>query len=489
MKKIPLVQFDWVPDEESKLPVYRQLVHFVCDKVAKGEWPIGTRLPSQRALAEQLKLNRSTVTSAIDELTSYGIVAGRHGAGTQIVSNTWSLLLQQPDWGEFISSGFFRANINTIQTINRLEYVPDMTRLGTGELDTRLFPAEMLRNVLQRIGGRVKNLGYLSPLGLPECRAAIAQHMKKFGVDVPPSCILITSGSLQALQLISACLLPSGAAVFTEAPSYLKSLQLFPSAGMRLLGIPMDEEGLQYWKIASYLKPNRRQNAAILYTIPTNQNPTGRTMSEQRRQGLIQFCSENRLPIIEDGAYQDLCFGKVPTPLKAFDQNGIVLYLGSASKTLAPGLRIGWIIAPEPIVQRLGDVKMQMDYGASSISQWIFAEFLSGGLHETYLKTLKQTLRQRRDSALAVLEKHYKDLAVWRRPEGGFYIWLTLKRPVAMERLFEKAIREKILLNPGDMYDFARNDSLRLSYAYTNPEEFEQSAIRLAEIIREEWKD
>lgn len=489
MKKTPPIQFDWRPDKGSATPVYQQIVKFVCDKVASGEWPIGTRLPSQRALAEQLGVNRSTVTSAIDELTAYGVVAGCYGAGTQIVSNTWSLLLQQPapDWGEFISSGFFRANINTIQAINRLEYVPDMTRLGTGELDPRLFPVDMLHSVLRRVSDCVSDLGYLGPLGLPELRQAISQHMEKLGIYAPPSCILITSGALQALQLISVCLLPSGSTVFTEAPTYLKSLQVFPSAGMRLSGIPMDAEGLEFWKIAPLLKPNRQQNAALLYTIPTNQNPTGIIMSEQRRRDLIQFCTENRLPIIEDGAYHELSFVDTPTPLKAMDQNGTVLYLGSASKTLAPGLRIGWVIAPEPIVQRLGDVKMQTDYGASSVSQWIFTEFLTSGLYDSYLVQLKQTLRHRRDCALSVLERYYKKLATWRIPDGGFYIWLTLKDTIMMERLFERAAMERILLNPGDMYDFARNNSLRLSYVYTTPEEFEQAAIKLARIIEQEF--
>lgn len=488
MKKMPPIQFDWHLDKESTIPLYQQIVKFVCDKVASGEWTVGTRLPSQRALAEQLGVNRSTVTSAIDELTAYGIVAGCYGAGTQIVSNTWSLLLQPaPDWGKYITSGFFRANINTIQTINQLEYVPGMIRLGTGELDPRLFPIDMLQSVMARVSERVKSLGYLGPLGLPELRLAISQHMKKFGVNAPPSCILVTSGALQALQLISVCLLSAGSTVFTEAPSYLKSLQLFPSSGMRLEGIPMDEEGIEFWKIAPRLKPNRQQNATLLYTIPTNQNPTGIIMSEKRRKDLLQFCTENRLPIIEDGAYHELSFVEPPTPLKAMDQNGTVLYLGSASKTLAPGLRIGWVIAPEPIVQRLGDVKMQTDYGASSISQWLFTEFLTSGLYDVYLKQLKQTLQYRRDCALSVLERHYKKLATWGIPNGGFYIWLTFKKPLISEHLFERAIAEKILLNPGDMYDFTKNNSLRLSYVYTTPEEFEKAAIKLARIIEQEF--
>lgn len=488
MKRTPSIQIDWKPDKKSAAPVYQQIVQFVCEKVASGKWPIGTRLPSQRTLAALFEVNRSTVVTAIEELTSYGIIEGCHGAGTQIVSNTWSLLLPpSPDWSHYVSSGFFKANNSIIQTINHLEFVPDMIRLGTGELDTRLFPEKMWKCVLENLRNKVTSLGYLEPLGLPELRKAISRYMETFGIYAPPSCILITSGSLQALQLISVCLLKSGSTIYTETPTYLKSLQVFQSAGMKLSGVPMDDKGIQFWNLSSKLNKEKHQNSSILYTIPTNHNPTGITMSERRRQDLMEFCTENRLPIIEDGAYHELCYaGNQPTALKAMDKTGIVIYLGTASKSLAPGLRIGWIIAPEPIVQRLGDVKMQTDYGASSISQWAFAEFLSSGMYQDYLADLKEELKRRRNHALTVLSQHYKDFADWNVPKGGFYIWLTIKDTINMEQLFENAVKNKILLNPGVVYDFKHNNSLRLSYAYTTCDEFEKAAITLAGIIREQ---
>ena len=326
----------------------------------------------------------------------------------------------------------------------------------------------------------------MEPLGLLELRQALSAHLAELGIAAPPSCILITSGALQGLQLISACLLPRGATVFTEAPTYLKSLQVFQSAGMKLSGVPMDGEGLQFWKLGGALGTGRVQGDSILYTIPTNQNPTGITMGKGRREELMAFCREHRLPVIEDGAYHELCYdGPMPTPLKAMDQTGSVLYLGSASKTLAPGLRVGWIVAPEPIVQRLGDVKMQMDYGASSISQWILAEFLSSGLYASYLEGLKKELRRRRDHALKVLEGTYGGLGRWNRPSGGFYIWLTFQKALSMEKLFAQAGKAGILLNPGDLYDFGENRSLRLSYAYTSCQEFEAGANRLADLAGE----
>ena len=230
--------------------------------------------------------------------------------------------------------------------------------------------------------------------------------------------------------MISVSLLSAGSTVYAEAPSYIKSLQVFQSAGMKLAGVPMDEHGLDVDALGrlmgggsqsegmtaavpsapqTSLPPRAkatRENDAVLYTIPTNHNPTGVTMSEPRRRALIASCVANRLPIIEDCAYQDLIFdGDTPHTLKSFDETGMVITLGSASKALAPGLRIGWIVADERIVQRLADVKMQMDYGASTLSQWVFARFLSSGLYDEYMVSLRMQLRRRRDAALETLER------------------------------------------------------------------------------------
>jgi len=482
MQKISPIQIEWRPEKNGHTPVYKQIVQFVCDKVAAGEWTVGTKLPSQRALAELFEVNRITITTAIDELTSYGIVSGRHGAGTQISSNTWSLFLPKSNWNEYLKSGSFQENNVMIQAINRLEFEPSVIRIGTGEIDPRLFSQSMWSKTLQKVGSKLTSLGYLENLGLLELRQAIAKHLEDSGIRADPENILITSGSLQALQLIAVCLLQKGSTVFTEAPSYLKSLQMFQSAGMNLKGIPMDENGIEYWKLSS----GETVDSSVLYTIPTNQNPTGTTMSENRRQELMKYCIDNQLPIIEDGAYQELSYnGVISKTLKSMDENGMVIYLGTASKTLAPGLRIGWVVASKPIVERLGDVKMQMDYGASSLSQWALTEFLNSGAYDEYLSDLKIELKNRRDNALKSLGKYFKNLASWNKPDGGFYIWLTFKNNIKIEQLFEAAIKEKILLNPGDIYDFKEDHSLRLSFAYVNSDEFNRAIRELSEIIKE----
>ena len=329
---------------------------------------------------------------------------------------------------------------------------------------------------------------------------AIAAHMRATGVDCTASQVLVTSGALQALQMISVSLLPAGTTVYAESPSYIKSLQVFQSAGMHLEGVPMDDDGLNVQALRGLLaegeldtgrpaplNARNRKGNAILYTIPTNHNPTGVTMSDKRRHELVELSVDSRLPIIEDGAYRDLYFeDDAPLPsLKALDETGMVITLGSASKSLAPGLRIGWLVAAEPIVQRLADVKMQMDYGASVLSQWTFARFLTNGMYDEYVAGLKRELRHRRDRALVTLQEKMDGLAHWNVPSGGFYIWMTFDRPIRMNRLFQLAAERGVLLNPGDIYDFAADNSLRLSYSYTTPEEFADAVDVLAAVARE----
>ena len=195
MARIAPLNIDWKPDRTTGEPVTEQIVGYMCEQVHSGNWPIGSRLPSQRALAEWFGVNRSTVIAAINELSDYGIVEGQHGAGTRIVSNTWSLMLPgAPDWADYVDSGFFKANNDTIQAINRYEFTPNMTRIGTGELDPRLFPKAMWRQVLGEAADEIETLGYPPPEGLPELREAIAAHMRATGVDCTASQVLVKIG-------------------------------------------------------------------------------------------------------------------------------------------------------------------------------------------------------------------------------------------------------------------------------------------------------
>ena len=480
-----LVSINWQPNPEARKALHQQIVDYISAKVANGDWAVGSKLPPQRELAKIFGVNRSTIISAMETLKSYGIIDADYGGGTRIACNTWSLLMSSPpDWNKYIASGPFKPNLPTIQLINKLEFDKKFIRLGTGELSPQLFPQDMLADIFKALPAKISSLNYLEARGLAELRESLVQRLAQKGIKAKPGNILITSGSLQALQLISVGMLRPGTQVYTEAPTYLKSLQVFQSAGISFTGVAMDKSGIVTWKIGKV------PNGSLLYTIPTYQNPTTVVMTAERRKEVFDFCSKHRLPILEDDAYGELYFeGDVPPlPIKALDDSGVVLYTGTISKTLAPGFRVGWLVGPESVVNRLADVKMQMDYGASSLSQWALTEIFNSGAYDEYLGKLRLQLKERRGIALEALEKNFSDIAAWDTPTGGLYIWLRVNSKISSDKLFQEALNKNILLNPGSVYDYKENKNIRLSFAYANKEDLAKGIATLGDIIKKYGK-
>ncbi|EEM11552.1 aminotransferase-like domain-containing protein [Bacillus pseudomycoides] len=477
-------RFDWKPNGFSPIPLYKQIEEYIKEKIINGEWTIGTKLPSQRAFSQAFEVNRSTIIMALDELAAQGLIEGKGRRGTIVRNDTWSVstLVPPPNWNSYVETGIYYPNLPTIQEINEAEFYPHIIRLGTGELAPELLPEKKTKQIMKELSRGKIPLGYEEPRGDFKLREQIATYLQKYDIFASPASILIVSGAIQALQLISMGLLCKGSSILLEKPSYLYSLNVFQSAGMRLFGIPMDENGVQPSLISKY---KRRFNGSILYTIPSFHNPTSLVMNEQRRQDVMKVCNEIGLPIIEDAVYQDLWLdSSPPKPLKAYDTNGIVLHIGSMSKVISPGLRIGWVVGPEPVIKRLADIKMQMDYGSSSLSQRVAAEWFASELYEKHIQQIRIELKKRRDFMLAMLEKYCRDIATWQIPSGGFYIWLHIEQNISMRELFEKALQEKILLNPGNVYDRNASQYLRLSYSYASMHDIEKGIEMVARLIK-----
>lgn len=289
---------------------------------------------------------------------------------------------------------------------------------------------------------------------------------------------------MQGLQLISLGLLRTNSVVYLEKPPYLYSLRTFQSFGMQLAGISLDEEGIN---VEELLIRHKQKKGSMVFTIPTFHNPTGNVMTAERRKTLIQACESEQLPIIEDDVYREVWFeDEPPLPLKAFDKNGLVLYICSMSKNLSPGLRIGWVAGPKQVIDRLADIKMQTDYSSSSFSQYLGAELLASGQYEIHNKNLRKKAKARRDIALKALDKHFRNIASWNVPAGGYFIRLRLNKGVSMFELFIKALKRKILIYPGDLYEFHSNQHIRISYSYVSIEEIECSIKILAALIAEQ---
>ncbi|TMW71302.1 PLP-dependent aminotransferase family protein [Alteribacter natronophilus] len=457
---------------------------YIRKKIKQGEWSVGSALPSQRELAGTFGVNRSTVIAALEELIAEGLLETRPGKGTFVSDSTWKVMSagQPANWHRTVTAGVHKASLETVKEINEREARGTDIQLGKSELAPALFPAAEIRDILHKRAAQLTSLSYEDPKGNRELREAVSSHLAKKQISVSPDSILIVSGALQALQLISIGLLSTGSTVYLERPSYLLSLSVFQSAHLRLTGLKGDEEGLVPEELEKRLIPG--ENAA-LYTIPTFHNPTGTLMNGNRRRTIMEICRNGEIPIIEDDVYGDLWIDDPPPPpLKSGDESGNVLYLGSLSKTLGPGLRIGWLAGPESVIDRLSDLKMQTDYGSSSLSQVVAADWLTGTKHEEHMKKVRLELKARRDTAVAALNEYAGDLADWQVPAGGLFIWVRFRTPLYQKRLFEKALDAGLLLNPGTIYSKHATRHVRLSYGYASLREIREGIRRVAEIVR-----
>lgn len=483
-----MIANQWLPIKHDKLSLYRQIYLHLKNKILNGELPVHTKLPSQRDLAEKFQVNRSTIRIAIDELIAQGLVTSKVGSGVWVSNNTWSKFSQPAsiNWQEYLNENSQLSNLPLIQEINELEFKKDIIRLGTGELSQSLLPTETLRELIKSIASKIDYFGYEEPKGLPYLRQQISIHLKSLGIDASPNSILIVSGALQALQLIFLGLLPQNSQLFLEQPSYLSSLKMLKSIKAKFSELPLDDEGIIIEALRYHHKANPH---TLLYTIPTFHNPTGILMSANRRKELLDTCQQIQLPIIEDDVYHELWLKESPPlPLKAMDKTGNVIYIDSLSKSVGAGLRIGWIVGPEPVINKLADIKMQNDYGSSCLSQWVAAEWFASHSHQIHLQKLRAALAARQKIVLTLLTRYFSHLASWTVPKGGFYIWLKLNKPISMYKIFKAALAHHILINPGNLYDNLSNTNLRISYAYANIDDLTYALQKLSELIKIEFK-
>ncbi|MGE6540904.1 PLP-dependent aminotransferase family protein [Bacillus luti] len=470
----------WKPNRHSHLTVQEQIIDWIKSHIERGDWTVGTKIPTQRQLAAQFNVNRSTVQVALDELKADGLLESKMGSGIFVANNSWSVLLNkaQPNWQQHIESSIHKPNYHTIQLINEYEQRDHIIRLGTGELSPDLLPTKQIEQSLKQISLESKEIGYSSPQGSEKLREILCSYLKKRGIQTRPENILIVSGALQALQLIAFGLLEEGSIVFQEQSSYLNSVHPFQSAGMRMITVSRNGH------LTANLRALKRKRQSLFYCVPTLNNPTGYNWSMEEKKKLYNACNDLQIPIIEDDVYHELLFESSSPAMKSFDTSGQVLYIGSVSKTLSPGLRIGWIVAPSPVIKQLADIKMQTDYGSSAFSQEIVSHWISSGLYEKNLIKLREQLKRRATFVEEILEQQFQKIATWKKSEGGFYIWLRFHDPIVNKALFLKLLKQNVLLNPGYIYEPSDLHHIRLSYSYASFEELKKGLNILLELVQ-----
>lgn len=474
-------------DKGNSMPIYIQIYNFFRDRIMSGAIPMGARLPSQQSLAEQFGVNRSTIVSAYDMLASDDLVRSNGKGGTRVINNAVSLNAPPPpNWSAYIHGGSYYANKSTVQLINTNEQRKDIYALTRPELSEDLLLPELVDEMKKGIPLDPSSLGYEDPHGIPALREALCSYYSNCGVRVAPDQILIVSGALQALYLLSVGILYKGSSILTESSSYIYSVNVFQSAGMRLFGIPTDAGGMIPEQLTAQYS---HAKASLLYTIPNFNNPTGILTSESRKKTIYGICQEKNLPIIEDDTYRELYFTpERPTPLKALDNNELVLLVGSCSKVLFPGFRLGWIIGHKEVIDRLADIKAQVDLGTGTVPQLYLADLINKGIYEKHLEYTREALRKKRDHAARLLESEFSGLCEFTIPKGGVNFWLKLPKGVSASRLFTRALKARVLFCPGYIYSSKGSSYIRISFSYLSDKDLEQSLFILKHCITEEMK-
>ncbi|MDD1503078.1 PLP-dependent aminotransferase family protein [Lysinibacillus sp. CNPSo 3705] len=472
---------DWKPDRKAKKAIYKQLAQYIEKGIADGTFPPDKPLPSERYLASALNLNRSTVVHAYDELESMGLIERTRGSGTTISKDIWGITKKRiPSWNRYIEAGSFLPSQPVTQKIRKEAVEHQLINLASGELSEELFPKKFL-NEITSTRSFIGSLGYDHPQGNEILRTTIAKHVKESrGIETDPSSILITSGAQQALHLIVQCLLKPGDAIAIEDPSYNYNLPIFRSVGIQIHYLPVDNNGINPEDLQSLYKKHRIK---MIFLNPYFQNPTGSLLNKKKKEAILDISSKLGIPVVEDDPYSLTAFSgdKIAT-LKSMDRNGNVLYISSLSKIVASGLRIGWIIGPTSVIERLSDAKQQIDFGHSSYTQWVANDFLESDNFHIHIKKLIKELEKRRDRIIKSLDTYLKDLVEYSIPQGGIHIWCKILKNYNETQLLEESIKRGVIYVPGSTMG-SKDGFVRFTFAKEDEDSIDEGIKRFAEAL------
>lgn len=345
---------------------------------------------------------------------------------------------------------------------------------------------EVMRSVMDK--GMADAFQYGETEGREELKRELAGIMRQEGIDADPDHVQITTGSQQALDLLARILIDRGDGVIVEGPTYLGALAAFRPAGPRITTVHLDTEGLPVDELERVLDKWEGAAPKFVYVVPNFHNPAGVTMSAARRKRLLELAEERDLLVVEDNPYGLLRFEGEPAEPMAASGSRHVLYLGTLSKIVSPGIRIGWAYGPGPIVDRLATLKQGADLCTSPLNQMFAEEYLRLGYWQKNLKALKQIYRSRRDAMLLALEKNFPEGSRWTRPEGGLFIWVTLPEFLDTEKMLPLAINQKVAYVPGTAFyaDGSGANQMRLNFSYADEELIAEGIKRLGKVIRKE---
>ena len=382
-----------------------------------------------------------------------------------------------------------KMNPSVIREILKVTEKPGIISFAGGLPSPLTFPIDAMREASERVlrdDGKAA-LQYAASEGFAPLREWVAQDLLKQGMHISPDQVLITTGSQQGLDLVAKILIDAGSRILVETPTYLGALQAFTPMEPVAVGVDSDDHGVDAADLRAKVGTGA-DKARFVYLLPNFQNPTGRTMTEERRAAVAQVAIETGLPIIEDNPYGDLWFDAPPAPsLSSRHPEGSV-YLGSFSKILAPGLRLGYLVAPPALYPKLLQAKQAADLHTPSFNQRVVAEVLKDGFIERHVPTIRALYKQQCEAMLAALDREMAGLGLsWNRPVGGMFLWVQLPKGLKAIPLLAKAVEKGVAFVPGSAFyaEGADESTLRLSFVTATVDQINTGMSALAAAIRE----
>ncbi len=385
---------------------------------------------------------------------------------------------------------------SVIRELLKLTEQPDIISFAGGLPAPEVFPVKEFQAacnaVLEQHGAQA--LQYSTTEGHRPLREMIARHNARYSVDVTADNILITSGSQQALDFVGRLFVNRGDYIVVESPTYLGALQAWNAYGAQYISVPMDENGM----IVDELEEALRKGPKFIYVLPNFQNPSGSTLSLERREKLIELADKYGVPIIEDDPYGQLRYEGEHLPSVVYldskfrgpnggHYSGNVIYLSTFSKLLAPGLRLAWVIAPPEVIRKLVMTKQAADLHTSSFNQYVAYEVGKGGFLDEHVKVIRATYKERRDVMLEMMEEMFPPEVSWTHPQGGMFLWGILPEGMDAADALKIAIERKVAFVPGAAFhaNGGGANTMRINFSYSSPDTIREGITRLGTVLKE----
>jgi DNA-binding transcriptional MocR family regulator len=470
-------------------PVARQVVDYLRRAIDGGRLATGSRLPPIRDLARDLGVNRETVADAYRQLAAQGLTESGVGRGTFVRagSSRHGTAVPAPPEAAFVAT-LSRAAV-AAGALPAVDYdaPPGAVRLERLVPDPALYPLAAYRRAVEaamRAEGSAV-LDYGEPGGHEGLRQALAERLALRGIEASGESIVVTGGSTQAIAIALRAFCDPGDAVAVESPAYPGLLAALVSLGLRALPVPLAHDGLDLEALEDVL---RRGGVRLVCTMPTFQNPTGITTGAEHRRRLLALATRHGVPILEDDFQHDLRRrGRPVPPLRALDPSGLVIHVGTFSKALFPGPRVGWLVTSPASARAAGALKRAMDLASSPLTQAALARFCRAGEYDRHLRRVVRALDERHQRAGVALARHLPAGSSFTRPDGGLAVWVTLPEAIDTLALLPAAKARGIVYAPGTLFnpDGRRSSSLRLAVGAAGPDAVERGIRLLGEVARD----